>query len=199
MKSVFASLILFFGILGCTHQPPHKIEGVEPIGRSEYASLIKRHTAKTDQYSGFYQTFQAELTMLTREVLNASLTQKAYFLQWDRRQFNSEREKIMQESNAYSTFFMRFFSPETDYDDFHKGKTIWKVYLEVSGSRFEGKVRKLVDKFVELQTLYPQLDRFSTPYEITFNVPMPTVENGGAKVILTSSLGHAEFVFPAQK
>ncbi len=94
---------------------------------------------------------------------------------------------------------MRFFSPDHEYDDLHKGKTIWKVYLDFGGSRFEGKVKKMSDKYVELQNIFPHLDRFSTPYEITFNVPMSTIEGGPSKVTLTSSLGSAEFKFPPGK
>ena len=74
-----------------------------------------------------------------------------------------------------------------------------KVYLEYQGSRFEGKVKKMAEKFVEIQTIFPHIDRFSTPYEITFNVPMTTLETGPAKVVLASSLGTAEFKFPGTK
>jgi hypothetical protein len=110
-----------------------------------------------------------------------------------------EREKVVEENGAYAKFLLRFYTPERDYDDLDKPKTIWKTYLDYGGSRFEGKVTKIKDKLVELQTLYPNMDRFSTAYEITFNVPMTTVEQGTSKVTLTSSLGTAEFSFPAAK
>jgi hypothetical protein len=69
-----------------------------------------------------------------------------------------------------------------------------------SVNRIEGKVRKMSEKPVELQQLYPHLkERFSTPYEISFNVPMTNVETAKVKVVLTSSLGQAEFKFPTGK
>jgi hypothetical protein len=185
--------------LGCVQTAVENPNIVQPLSENEYAVLIKRNTSRSDQYSGFYQTFQADITILNTEVVTASLRQRGHFLQWDQRQYQNERDKVMQEAAAYSKFFMRFFSPENDYDDFHKGKTIWKVYLEYGGSRFEGKVKKMTEKFVELQTIFPHFDRFSTPYEITFNVPMTTLESGPVKVILTSSLGTAEFKFPGSK
>jgi hypothetical protein len=157
--------------------------------------LITQHTQGADQYRGLYQTFQADITILNAEVLTRMLRQRADFLQWTEEQYQKEREKALQESAAFSRFFMRFYSPEEEYDDFHKGKTIWKVYLDFGGSRFEGTVRKKTEKLVELQTLYPHMDRFSTPYEIEFNVPMTTIEKGRATVTLTSSLGTAEFKF----
>ena len=186
-------------LLGCVHEPAANPNGVNGPSETEYLSTIAKNTVKTNQYAGFYQTFQADLTILTADVETAGLRKRGYFLQWDPKQYQAEREKMLQDHSAYSKFFMRFFSPDHDYDDLQKGKSIWRVYIEISGQRFEGKVKKLSDKYVELQTLYPYLDHFSTPYEITFNVPMHTVENGPAKVTLTSSLGTAEFIFPLKK
>lgn len=194
-------MILFvLSLSACTTIKTIKNENlVQPISQSEYARIIRKNTAQTNQYSGFYQTFQADMTQLNSEVITAGLRQRGHFMQWDNRQYQIERDKALQESSAFAKFFMRFFVPEKDYDDLHKGKTIWKVFLEYGGSRFEGKVRKMSEKLIELQTLYPQMDRFSTPYEITFNVPMATIEGGDSKVILSSSLGSAEFLFPAKK
>lgn len=192
-------IILLLSFAGCATTRSSDPNVIQGISESEYANLIAKHTTKTNQYSGFYQTFQADMTILSTEVQTAALRQKGQFMQWDQREYQKERDKMVQEASAYSKFFMRFFSPEHDYDDLHKGKTIWKVYLDYGGSRFEGKVKKLNEKFVELKTLYPHLDRFSTPYEIQFNVPMTTIENGECKVILTSSLGTAEFHFPVRK
>jgi hypothetical protein len=194
---LFVFFALFF--LGCAQTPIRSIDSIDPMPADQYADLIKRHTTGTRQYAGFHQTFQAELTILTSEVLSAGLRQKAAFLQWNQKQYQSEREKSLQEANAYSRFFLRYFSPDREYDDLHKGKSIWKIFLEVSGSRFEGKVVKMSEKAVEISTLYPHMDRFSTAYEVTFNVPMTTVEQGLSKVFLTSSLGQAEFSYPVKK
>ncbi len=192
-------LFLTAAMLGCSVKPIKNNSGIEAMSERSYRSLVTKNTSKTSQYSGFYQTFQADMTIMTAELQTEMLKQRAEFLQWDQTTYQAERDKMMQEAAAYSKFFMRFFSPENEYDDLHKGKTIWKVYLDYNGTRFEGKVRKLTDKFVEMQNIYPHLDRFSSPYEITFNVPMTTVEAGASKVTLTSSLGSAEFKFPSGK
>ncbi len=192
-------LVLFIFLTGCAHQPTVGPNQVQPMSESDYVALMRKHTSRADKYSGFYQTFQADVTILTTEVQSSVLRQKAHFMQWDQKQYQQEREKSLQESNAYAKFFMRFYSPERDYDDLHKGKTIWKVFLEYSGNRFEGKVARASDKMIEVKTLYPNMDRFSTPYELTFNVPMTTIEQGASKIILTSSLGSAEFSFPVGK
>jgi hypothetical protein len=196
-------LVLGLTLFACAQKPVQQDENsnvVQPTPAGEYAKLINKNTASTDQYSGFYQTFQADATILTSEVQAALIKQKAAFQQWDQRQFQTEREKMLQEAAAYAKYFLRFYAPERDYDDLHKPKTIWKVYLEYAGSRFEGKIRKMNEKPVEIQMLFPYIkERFSTPYEVTFNVPMTTIEGGASKLILTSSLGSAEFKFPTSK
>jgi hypothetical protein len=191
-------LLLLF-TASCVQNPVVSSSPVEPLTQTDYNRLLAKNTRKSNQYSGFYQTFQADATLLTTELVTAQLKERAHFQMWDQHQYQTEREKALQEASAYSKVFLRFFTPEHDYDDLAKPKTIWKVYLDFNGNRFEGKVKKLSDKFVEVQTLYPNFDRFSTPYEVTFNVPMTTVEAGACKVVLTSSLGSAEFSFPAGK
>ena len=125
------------GLAGCATTQSSNSNVIQGISEYDYTSMIKKHTTRTNQYSGFYQTFQADMTILTTEVQSAALKQRGQFLQWDQRQYQSERDKMVQEAAAYSKFFLRFFSPEHDYDDLNKGKTIWKVYLEYNGSRFE--------------------------------------------------------------
>ena len=195
-----ARLLVFLLILsGCASNQVKSVNGIEAMGKTPYAAMVKRNTSRTDQYSGLYQTFQADMTILTSELQTEMLKQRAVFMQWDQREYQSERDKMLQENAAYAKYFMRFFSPQNEYDDLHKGKTIWKVYLDYNGTRFEGKVRKMNEKYVEMQIMYPHIDRFSTAYEVTFNVPMTTIESGANKVTLTSSLGAAEFKFPNPK
>src|ERR1041385_8973423 len=124
---VFSWLALVL-LVACAHQPAPREGGIAPPSEQEYTDVIRKNTAHTNQYSGFYQTFQADMTELNSEMQTAALRQKAYFLQWDQKQYNAEREKILQDATAYAKFFMRFYSPERDYDDLHKGKTIWKIY-----------------------------------------------------------------------
>ena len=199
MRRWMNPIALILLVAGCAHQTLPVAGGVTPLSDKEYSDIIRRATVKANQYAGLYQTFQADMTIETTEVQTAGLRQRGYFLQWDQKQYNTEREKILQEASAYAKYFLRFFSPEHEYDDLHKGKTIWRVYLEANGQRFEGKVKKLTEKHVEVQTIYPHMDRLSTPDEITFNVPMGTIEQAESKVTLTSSLGNAQYVFPVMK
>src|ERR1700722_9633924 len=122
-------------ILSCSHSTPKSENGVLGPSEAEYAATVAKYTVKTNQYSGFYQTFQADMTILTTDMQTASLRQRSAFMQWDQKTYQGEHEKMLQESTAYAKFFMRFFSPEHEYDDLHKGKTIWKIYLDYAGQR----------------------------------------------------------------
>jgi hypothetical protein len=186
---------LILTAIGCAQTPVVNHSPVEAMDSKDYAALINKYTRKTNQYAGFYQTFQADVTILNSEVESALVRQRASFKGWDEKQYQMEREKAVQESGAYAKFFLRFYAGEHDYDDLDKPKTIWKAYLEYNGSRFEGKIKKLSEKTVEMAALFPNMDHFSTPYEITFSVPMTTIEQGSSKVVLTSSLGTAQFSF----
>jgi hypothetical protein len=201
-KTVLVVLIAVFSVCtfsGCKSETIQTSGAIAPLPDDQYAALVEKYTARTSRYAGFYATFQADLTMMSNEFKAAELKQRGAFMMWDERQYQQEREKAVQEAAAYAKFFMRFYSPEKDYDDFVKGNSIWKVYLDYNGTRFEGKVKKIPSKLIELQTLYPYFDRFSTPYEITFPVPMSTIETGTFKVVLSSSLGKAEFLFPVKR
>ena len=129
-RILILALTVFF--LGCSSNSvkPQSDGIVTGTSAEDYGQLIAKNTAHTNQYSGLYQTFQADVTVLTSEVQTASLRQRAAFMQWDQKQFQTEREKMLQEDSAYAKFFLRFFSAEHDYDDLNKPKTIWKVYFE---------------------------------------------------------------------
>ncbi len=194
MRGIFC-LTIFLVAAGCTQIPINAPSATPPLAKSQYVNLVKQNTKSTNQYSGLYQTFQADVTILTSELQSESLKQKAQFQQWDARRYQLEREKMLEENAAFAKFFLRFYTPERDYDDLDKSRSIWKIYIDYNGNRFEGKVSKISDKLVEIQHLYPHMDRFSTPYEISFNVPMATIEQGKIIVTLTSSLGTANFQF----
>src|ERR1700691_3843466 len=96
------ALTLFF--IGCGHEPvkPQSENTLTGMPVENYEQLIAKNTAHTNQYSGLSQTFQADVTVLTNEVQTASLRQRAAFMQWDQTQFQTEREKMLQENSAYA-------------------------------------------------------------------------------------------------
>lgn len=170
-------------------------EKASSIGANQYADTISNYTGGSRKYKGFYNTFEAHITMLNSIVQSAQLQRKTEYYQWNSEQQQRERDKAFQDMSSGASFFLSFYSPESEYNDLNKPNTIWKVYLESNGQRYEGKIKKLTDKESDLQTLYPHFNRFSTAYLVTFSLPMSTVEKSEAKITLTSSLGSDSYSF----
>ena len=197
MKRLLFVLTAMTIFVSCSSKPATTNDNiVGPVGDSNYKPVVKKFSHNQKEYSGFHNTFQATMTLLNSEVQNLALQRRGHFLQWDLEKAREEREKMFQEMSQGTQVFLAFFSPENDYDDLDKPKTIWKVYLEHEGERYEGKVAKAKEKFVELRELYPYIERFHTGYYVTFNIPMTAIESSDLKVVLTSSLGNGEFPFP---
>jgi hypothetical protein len=169
-------------------QPPPK------LSRQAYADVIKKFSRQDEQYAGFQNTFFVVATLRSAEVMAEQMDQMRFYYQWDESAFARNREKAMQTMSNSTELFLTFFSPEKDYDDLHRGSTIWKTYLEVDGKRYEGKVEKLKDKFADIVHLYPHFPRWATAYRVSFPVPSSAAERN-AKFTLTSSLGQTQFTF----
>ena len=193
------AILLFVGLFlgSCSHS--QKIanlpESIEDVDQKVYSDTLVANTRSARKYEGFYQLFQVHVTRLTSEVQGMVLQRKGHYYQWSRQQYLQEKQNDLKTRSTEAQFFIQFFTPDVLYDDLNKPKTIWRLYLEWNGQRYEGTVKKVIAKPVEIQSLYPTFDRFSTPYMVTFQIPMNAVEQSGSRVLLTSSIGQAEFVF----
>lgn len=190
-------LIVIFLLVGAACSSTPKATDQTPHS-PESQNVIDQHTKFFRKYDGLYESFRGHATLLSAACQNAILDKRSEFLEWDRKKLQDEREKSRQEMAAQTTVFLQFFTPETEYNDLNRYNTIWHVYLEVDGRRFEGKARKARGKPIEFMAIYPNYDRFSTPYDLTFNVSTTDVTNHNAKLVLASTLGQAEFDFPSE-
>jgi hypothetical protein len=85
--------------------------------------------------------------------------------------------------------------PSVRLNDLHKGASIWKIYLEANGQRYEGKASRRNGKLEDIQASFPYHNRWSVPYEVVFKVPLTAVEQGTVRFILTSSQGTSKFEY----
>lgn len=166
-----------------------------PNGSADYRGVIASHTKFYRKYDGFYESFRVHATLLSPECRDAIIQQRSKYLQWDAQKMQAEHDRSSQEMATQTQFLLQLYTPETDYNDLGKYNSIWKIYLEIEGHRFEGKVAKVHGKPIEFQAVYPQYDSFSRPYLLTFNVATSDVIRHDVKLILASTLGDAEFTF----
>ena len=194
MKYLLVGLLFLAGCAS-TQQGPVNADIVPPVKDSEYAALINKLSQRQQAYDGFYNMYQAYVLLITSEMENEILQRKGNFLQWSQAQWRAEKEKAAQVMSSETTVMLSFYSPDFQYDDFAKGNSIWRVYLEVNGQRYEGKASKNTDKLVTQQNVYPFHERFNTLYALRFGVPTTVTETAEPVLVITSSLGTSTFKF----
>lgn len=199
--SVILAILLFQVLIaGCASVPqtntPSEEQG-RPITRKAYEDLIEEFSDGDTQYSGFYNNFEYKATLLNSPVRAALLSRQNEYYQWDREKWLSEKEKSDKEATVETVVFLSFFTPERRNDNLADAKSIWRVYLDAGGRRYEGKVKKLRLLLAELQALYPYHTRWNTPYLVTFPVPTNAIEIQTSTLTVTGPLGSRTVEFPA--
>ncbi|QDK38919.1 hypothetical protein [Bdellovibrio sp. NC01] len=174
---------------------------VTPAGRAiltenQYFEIVDQNSDQVTRYSGLYNLLDVQGTALTSKVLLAQMDQLTRIYQWDENKFKEEKAKNEGRVNKEAEFFLAFYTPERKSDDLNKPNTQWRIFLDVDGKRYDGKITKIKIAFPELVSLYPSFNRFYTPYSVVFNVPMRLVENKPMKMTITGSVGSAVLNFP---
>lgn len=173
---------------------------VTPAGHTiktagDYASVIEKNSDKVRRYSGFYNTLEMEGTVLNSAVSQAQLEQASMLYQWDEKKFADEKAKVEDRLSKQTDFFLSFYTPERKNDDLSKPNTMWKVFLDVEGRRYEGKVTKIKLQLAEIEGLYPYHNRFYSPYSVTFPVTMRSIEGKPLKLTVTGAVGSGVLEF----
>jgi hypothetical protein len=191
-----------FALLGLLFLTACATQEVTPTGlhlmtESQYEKTIDTYSDGTETYNGLYNAVNVRGTILNSRVALAEVDQDARLYQWDQNKYNEERQKALDKVNKSTEVFISFFTPERKHDDLQKFDSLWKVFLDVNGQRFEGKVTKIKLQTVEVQRLYAYHTRFSTPYLIEFPIAAKKIENLPAKLTITGPAGSAQLKFSA--
>jgi hypothetical protein len=171
--------------------------GLELMTESQYEAIIDTFTDRIETYKGLYNAVQVSATIINTPVAMAQIDQKARLYQWDQKKFNSERSATQDKLTKKTEIFVSFYTPERKHDDLHKSDSVWKIFLDVDGQRFEGKATKMKEQTIEIAGIYSYHTRFSTPYSVTFPVSTKRIENQPSKLTLTGPAGSAQLNFRA--
>ena len=169
--------------------------GVQIATQSESEKIIDRYSDRIESYNGLYNTLQASATLHNTPVSVALLDQKARLFQWDQGQFEAQKLADQEKLGKETEIFLSFFTPEKKHDDLNKSPSLWKMFLDVNGRRYEGKAIKMKLQTVEVHSLYSYHNRFSTPYQVIFPISVRLVENYNSKLTLTGPVGSATLNF----
>jgi hypothetical protein len=171
--------------------------GLTVMSESEYESVIDRFTDRKENYTGLYNTLQIGGTLENSRVMAAELDQNARLYQWDQSKFNTEHNAAEEKLSKETSVFISFFTPEKKEDDLNKSTSMWKIFLDANGRRFEGKAVKIKLQPVEVKSLFEYHNRFSTPYRVTFPIGIRLIEGYPSKLTVTGPVGSATLNFPA--
>lgn len=167
------------------------------IPETEYNSLSEKYSVNKKVYDGFLQTMEVTATLLNTPVSRAQLDHKARIFQWTGDQYKSNQAEMEASLAKETKIFFDFFVPERKHDDLHKPKTLWRIFLDAGGKRYEGKTEKLKTITADVQSLYPSHNRFLTPYVIVFPIPVSSIENAESSLTITGPVGSTTLQFKA--
>lgn len=196
MKAIYILLLVFLvsNFLGCSTTSVNN-QGLDVISQSDYQKRIEPYSKKIETYQGIMNTLHLSATLINSHVIESQLLNQARIYQWNPEQLETEKIKARDSMAKQTQVFVSLYTPEKKHDDLHKNKTLWKIFLDSQGRRFEGKATKIKLLTNEVQVLYPDHTRFGTPYIITFPVPVKEIENTQVKFILTGSVDSVSLDF----
>lgn len=188
-------LVLFlFSTLSCATRLTTPA-GVPEISVGEYEDLIVKKSKKLEIYEGLYNKITVEATWLDSQVTEASLSHSARLSQWTEQKYKDEKTKAISRHAENTEFFVSFYTPERRHNDLSQNKTLWKIFLDVNGQRYEGKATKVKLLLTEIQVLYPYHNRWSVPYVISFPVATSLIENKRAILTFTGAVASPQLIY----
>lgn len=181
-------------IVGCA-TPPRVME-LSLISESQYLSIVDQYSKQVQQYDGLNNVLEINATLLNTPVAMAQVDQNARLYLWDKTRYTDEKATVQKNTQNKTEIFFSFFTPEKAHNDLHKNKTLWRLFLDVNGQRYDGKIVKVKKVLSEIRSLYPQHSQWTTAYMASFDVPTASVDMFPAKMTLTGPVGSASVVFP---
>lgn len=188
--------LLFITLLtsACATQLP-VAQGIKEISVSDYQSLSEKKTQKVEVYSGLYNQMTVSATRMDGEMTDAYLSHSARLLQWSAAQHQTEKAKMISQGTEKTEFFVSFYTPERKHNDLSSNKSMWKIYLDINGQRYEGTAKKIKSQHIEIETMYPSHNRWSNPYTVTFPIAAAIADGKPAVMTITGTLASTQLKF----
>lgn len=195
MKHVGILLSALLLLSACASSTITNRAGISLMSQSAYEDVVDKWTDNIEDYNGLNNTVTVFATLLGSEMTMAQVDQNARLFQWDQITYDNEKKLAENRMAQETKVFVSFYSPERKWDDLYKSKTLWKVFLDANGQRYEGKVTKLKLLTREIQGLYHYHTSFATPYTITFPVGARSLDGHPVKLVFTGAIGSVTLNF----
>lgn len=194
MKKILLALMLISVIFSCSTTPEMR-DGVPVISVSEYEDLVAKKTRNVESYDGLSNQLNVSITLVDSEMAEGILARSSQIYEWNSTIFQEERAKSNANLATKTEFFMSFYTPERANNNLTSLKPVWKIYLDVNGQRFEGKVSKVKSSLADLQALYPQHNRFSSAYKVEFPIATSLTEKQDQLLTITGPSASVKLKF----
>ncbi len=196
MNKIYLSILTLaaFFLLSCTTTLP-VADGIKEISAGDYQTLVQNKTEKIEIYNGLYNQLTVSATRMDGEMTEAYLSHSARLLQWSAAQHQIERSKLISQGTEKTEYFISFYTPERKHNDLSSNKSIWKMYLDINGQRYEGTAKKIKLQLTEVETMFPAHNRWSTPYSVTFPVAAALADNKPAILTFTGTVTSGQIKF----
>lgn len=192
MNKVYLPL-LFIILTACASAP--ESNQTFNLSQDSYEDFIEKFSDHTQRYDGPYNVLDVSGTLLNSQVLEAQTLRQATVFQWETSKYQSELKQRLTPTQTKTEVFVSFFTPEKKSADLTRSETLWKTILKYDGKELLGKPKKVSLLPVEIMSLYPQHNRWSTGYIITFDTPVADLERRPAELVITGPVGTATLKF----
>lgn len=191
-KSIFLFLGIALIFCGCQSTP---VPSYTASDEDQIQSAFDKNSQSKEVYSGLYNSVTVSGTILRSEVIRARANKRAQLFLWNEETYKQELAKDLEKIATESQVFISFYTPEKKHDDLQKNQTLWKIFLDVNGKRYEGKAQKIKLLTTEVASLYPIHNRFSTPYILSFSLPVKEIDMAPARLTITGPVGSVSLDF----
>lgn len=192
MKKIYCCLIL---LLSLSCQTTQIGSNQSYINESDYKTQLDKFSDDAQEYDGLQNTLDISATILNSTILTAQTQRQATLLNWDKTQYEKELTSKLNSTQSKTDFFVSFYTPERKNSDLTRSETLWKLILSSNNKRIEGKVSKITLLNSEIQSLYPQHNRWSNAYIVSFPIPLSEVEKSKCELSISGPLAHQVLLF----
>lgn len=187
------SLLAFLTLASCISFNDTKT--LFEIPESEYQKVLGTYSDQAQKYDGPNNLLDVRATILNKEVIEAQLQRQASLFQWDQQKYDSEWKAKMAPANKITEVFVSFYTPDRKSGDLLRTNTLWKAVLKYNGLKVPGTPKKLTLLPIEINSIYPDHNRWSNGYILTFEAPLIDVEKTISELVISGPVGNAELEF----
>ncbi len=195
MRLTVITFALSLLLSACATSSNTSPSGRKLISEGEYSTIVKNNSDHSRIYSGFYNVLDVQAVQINSQVAQAQMDQATRLYQWSDQKFIDEKAKFENRMATETEFFVTFFTPERKNDDLFKKESIWRIFLDSNGKRYEPKIEKIKLPYAEIIGLYPFHNRFSSAYRIVFPVSVLEIQKYDSTLTFTSPIANGQLDF----